>query len=129
MALPGLFAGPRWRHHLYVDGGTVDTLPSDWAYALAPGPVLAVNVAQALPKPARLIGLADTLSRAEYLATSQLSALRELALPVFTLIPDTHGTPFFGFADYHRLVAAGYDAVMTHWPEIERFLLPHSEPG
>lgn len=122
MAMPGLFAAPRWANQLLVDGGVADTLPVDWAAALAPDLVVAIDVASTGPMPAAQIGLADVLSRSEAYATDTLSRLREGAVAHLTIRPDTAGVPFFGLSDYPRLVDAGWDAMKSAWPRLQEAL-------
>ncbi|MCY0877753.1 MAG: patatin-like phospholipase family protein [Firmicutes bacterium] len=118
MALPGLFAAPRVKDAVYIDGGTADTLPVDWAYALFPSRVIAINVASPPHVNAAQIGLVDVVSRAEAYATATLSRLRQGPDPAVTVSPDTSGVPFFGFEDYHRLVDAGWAAMEAAWPQL-----------
>lgn len=122
MAIPGLFTAPRQGPAVLVDGGVADTLPVDWAYALAPLPVLAVNVAHPRPLDGTRLGLEGVLGRTEDYVTTTLSRLREDGLPAFHLNPDTAGTPFFGFADYDHLVAVGYQAAQAALPAFLAFL-------
>lgn len=122
MALPGLFSAARTPSSVLVDGGIADTLPADWAYALCRQPVLAIDVAQGIPKSAAHIGIAEVVARAETYATETLSQLRDAKLPIFTVAPDTRGVPFFGFSDYERLVQVGYAAMTTALPAFTAFL-------
>lgn len=122
MAAPGLFDGVRGDDFVLVDGGAADTLPSDWAYALAPGPVLAIDVAAGRRRPAAQIGIVDALTRSEQYLTSVVSRLRSRHLPVFTIAPDTTGFPFFAFKDFTTLVDRGRRAVEAELPAIRRFI-------
>lgn len=129
MALPGLFAAPRHQNQVLVDGGTADTLPIDWAEALDPSAfVVAVDVATPVPVQANSVGLVDVMSRAEAFATDALSRLRAGPTPHLTIRPDTANTPFFGFADYMRLVRSGWVAMEKAWPTIERHLAATGPP-
>lgn len=118
MALPGLFAAPRYEDKVLVDGGTADTLPVDWAEALQLGVVLAVEVATPSWVTAAQVGLTDVLSRAESYATDTLSKLRQPHPAHIVVRPDTSNVPFFGFSDYNRLVEAGWTAMEQAWPEL-----------
>ncbi|NMP21187.1 patatin-like phospholipase family protein [Sulfobacillus harzensis] len=70
LAMPGLYAAPRLDHALLVDGGVADTLPVDWAAALVPDLVVAINVAAPAPAPAAEIGILEALSRSEAYAVT-----------------------------------------------------------
>ncbi|MCY0899539.1 MAG: patatin-like phospholipase family protein [Firmicutes bacterium] len=118
MALPGLFAAPHTKDAIYIDGGTADTLPIDWAYTLYPSRVVAIDVATPPRVSVERVGLIDIVSRAEAYATATLSRLRSGPDPAVTVRPDTAGVPFFGFEDYHRLVDAGWAAMEAAWPQI-----------
>jgi NTE family protein len=129
MAMPGLFAAPRTGGAVLVDGGVADTLPVDWAHALAPLPVLAVNVAQPGPAVGARMGLEGVLARSEVYLTETMARLRAPAVPAFPLNPDTQGTPFFGFSDYDRLVEIGYRAMRAALPAFLTFLERHDAGG
>lgn len=118
IAFPGLFAAPRWGNAVLVDGGVADTMPIDWAYALHPRFVVAVDVAVPTPVDAGSVGLAEVLTRAETYATSTLSDLRAGPAAHITVRPQTGNVHFFGFADYGRLVESGWHAMKAAWPRI-----------
>lgn len=122
MALPGLFEAPRVGPSVLVDGGVTDTVPADWAYALSAEPVVAVNVAQALPENGSYFGIAEVLARSEAFCTQASAQLRARHLPVFTIAPDTRHVPFFGFHDYDRLIEAGRQAAFAALPNLRQFL-------
>ncbi|MCL5116560.1 MAG: patatin-like phospholipase family protein [Firmicutes bacterium] len=118
MAMPGLFAAPRHKDHVLVDGGVADTLPVDWAYALDPEFIVAIDVATPAHIEANRLGLGDVLGRSESYATDTLSRLREGRISHLTVRPDTLNVPFLGFADYGRLVESGWQAMKETWPQI-----------
>lgn len=122
MALPGLFSAPRADNQVLVDGGTADTLPVDWAFALKAAPVIAVDVAQAVPESPAYIGIAEVVARSEAYATEALSRLRDRHIRAFTLAPDTRGVPFFGFKDFTNLVEIGYQTTKAALADLLRFL-------
>jgi NTE family protein len=129
MAMPGLFAAPRWGQRVLVDGGVADTLPMDWARALGPERVVAVTVTAPPPVAGETLGITGVLARADAYWTETLSRLRAPRAPVFTIAPDTSGVPFFGFADYDRLVEAGRNAAVAALDDLRRFLAPAVFPG
>jgi NTE family protein len=122
MALPGLFAAPVAEGRVLVDGGTADTLPVDWAYALQPGPVLAVDVAAPYQLPADRLGISEIVSRAEQYSTHTLATLRAETVPAFHVRPDTRDVPFFGFRDYDHLVDVGRRAMENALAAFEAYL-------
>ena len=122
MAMPGLFDGVRLPDAVLVDGGVADTLPADWAYALCPGPVLAINVTPSRTMAPAEIGIVETLSRSEQYLTSLVSTLRSRHLPILTVAPDTSGFPFLAFKDFATLVDIGRRAIQSRLPEIRRFI-------
>ncbi len=50
----------------------------------------------------------QVLQRVQDFSTADAATLRRPRCPILTLLPDTSGTPFFGFSDFDRLVEAGY---------------------
>jgi NTE family protein len=125
MALPGLFEGVRTNQSVLVDGGSADTLPADWAYALVQGPILAVNVSPPRHLPPSRIGLWEVFALSEAYGTATESELRARGLPVLVIAPETADIPFFGFRDYGRLITRGRQAVERALPAIEHFLADH----
>ncbi len=119
MALPGLFEAPRPGDRVLVDGGTADTLPIDWAYALYADRVVAIDVATPPLVSAVGVGLAEVLSRSESYATDTLSRLRAGREAHITVRPDTQHVAFLGFKDYDRLVEAGWIAMENAWPSLD----------
>lgn len=126
MALPGLFDAPRWGNRVLIDGGTADTLPADWAAALYPGPVVAVNVAVPPVLHADKVGIEEILSRAEQYATQTLSQLRMWGKRVFVIAPQTQNVPFFGFKDYDMLVDRGFLAAKQAMSQLKKFIAEES---
>jgi len=122
MAMPGLFSGWRRQDAVLVDGGVADTLPADWAYALAPGPVLAVNVASGRALPPGEMGVVDALTRSEQYMANIISTLRSRRLPVLTVAPDTSRFSFLAFKDFRTLVDIGRRTIQARLPEIRRFV-------
>lgn len=118
MAMPGIFAAPRRGRQVLVDGGTADTLPIDWAFALHPSCVVAIDVAVSGTVRPEKVGIMDVLSRAERYATKTLSTLRAGPEAHILVTPDTAGTPFMGFSHFDHLVQAGRRAMADAWPAI-----------
>ncbi len=119
MAMPGLFAGPRRAGQVLIDGGTADNLPVDWAFALHPDCVVAIDVGGSGSVSADRMGITEVLARAERYATKTLSTLRAGPEPHLLVAPDTSGTPFPGFSHFDHLVQAGRQAMAKAWPAIE----------
>ncbi len=118
MAMPGVFSAPRRGRQVLVDGGTADTLPIDWAFALYPSCVVAIDVAVSGTVLPERVGITEVLSRAERYATKTLSTLRAGPEPHILVTPDTAGTPFMGFSHFDHLVQAGRRAMAEAWPAI-----------
>lgn len=126
MAMPGVFSAVPWKNRLLVDGGTADTEPLDWAYALHPGPLLSINVAPQVPLAADQMGIVEVFRRAEQYATDTLSRLRDRQTQAFVVTPDTLGTPFFGFSDYRHLVDIGHEAMSRALPAFRQYMAKSS---
>jgi NTE family protein len=122
MAMPGLYTGVVDGGALYVDGGSADTLPLDWAVALGAQRVLAVDVTPPGRAASPDMDIRQVLQRVQDFSTADAAALRRPRRPVLTLLPDTSGVPFFGFSDFDRLVEAGYAEARRKAPAIRRFL-------
>jgi NTE family protein len=122
MAIPGVFRGAEDGGSLYVDGGVTDTLPVDWAVALGARRVIAV----ALGSPGRAASprmtIPEVLERTESFVTTAMANLRRPACPVLTVTPDVTGAGTFSFAQFDRLVEAGFQAVRSSSADIRRFV-------
>ncbi|WP_225047530.1 patatin-like phospholipase family protein [Lacticaseibacillus kribbianus] len=77
-ALPGLMPPVRWQGRWYADGGLVDDLPVDLAYALGATQVLAIHASGLGPVPARAATLRLDAPRLAGLADFSLGHRRRL---------------------------------------------------
>ncbi len=114
-ALPGLFPPQTILGRAYVDGAVVENLPVRLAASLAPGPIIAVNVAATSVRRAahETEGFAATYIRGlEIVMQTQIEGqLRDWKGPPLVLVqPRVEHISMFSFDHTEELIAAGYRA-------------------
>ncbi|HEY8257486.1 MAG TPA: patatin-like phospholipase family protein [Gemmatimonadales bacterium] len=114
-ALPGLFPPQLIQGRAYVDGAVVENLPVRLAASLAPGPIIAVNVAATSVRRAahETEGFAATYIRGlEIVMQTQIEGqLRDWKGPPLVLIqPRVEHISMFAFDKTEELIQAGYRA-------------------
>ena len=114
-ALPGLFPPQTILGRSYVDGAVVENLPVRTAASLAPGPIIAVNVAATSVRRAahETEGFAATYIRGlEIVMQTQIEGqLRDWKGPPLVLVqPRVEHISMFAFDRTEELIEAGYRA-------------------
>jgi NTE family protein len=114
-ALPGLFPPQMILGRAYVDGAVVENLPVRLAASLAPGPIVAVNVAATSVRRAahETEGFAATYIRGlEIVMQTQIEGqLRDWKGPPLVLVqPRVEHISMFAFDRTEELIQAGYRA-------------------
>ena len=126
-ALPGIFPPRQIQGRAYVDGAVVENLPVRLAASLAPGPIVAVNVAAtSIRRDAHETkGFAATYIRGlEIVMQTQIEGqLRDWKGPPLVLVqPRVEHISMFAFDKTEELMEAGYRATAQTLDQLENDL-------
>jgi len=129
LAVPGVFAPVRIKHHLVVDGGLVRNLPIDIARAMGADIVIAVNVGTPLGSEKELgseIGVAQQMLRILTEQNVQRS-LAELRPDDVLISPQLNGISFLDFQRHDQAIEAGEDATRALAARLQQLALPEDD--
>jgi len=130
MSIPAVLAPIEIDGRLLVDGGIVMNLPVEVARDMGADVVIAVDISTALRGRETLRSVVDITDQLTNLLTRNGTEEQKLKLgpqDVLLLPQFTEDLSSISFARMSETIQAGYDTVMQHRAEIERFALDEAE--
>lgn len=123
MSIPGAFAPVPYGKALLVDGGLTDNLPVDQARAMGAERVIAVNVGTPLFGREKLESVFGIMGQMVNILTEQnvRASIASLTDRDILITPDLSDFTAGDFNAFDAIERAGYEAVMKHRAELERF--------
>jgi NTE family protein len=109
MAIPGVFTPEEIDGKLYVDGGVIRNFPVQEVIDMGADLVIGVHVGADLKSKDELKSMFDVISQSSFMMGS-LDSREQAKLVNIYIAPDVTGVNSFGFEDYERIVALGYEA-------------------